>query len=451
MIVRGRLFVRIFLGFWLVTITVLGSWLIAAQYFEALPQANPSGNPSEPPPRSMQRLIYQLQNRSDEELPALLDAAKKKHGLDIYLIKNDGEDLYGRKLVLGASEVGKKIQGGKRRAYLETSDGNLFAHSIYRNEQGPLKAVVVFKSEDRGLLSALGENLWLRLTLAVLVSGLVCFALSRAMTNRFKQVQLASRKLADGDLGTRIAVRDQGGDETDELARDFNSMAAQIEKQIQSQKRLLSDVSHELRSPLARLRIALALAERDAENRDQHLGRIDTEAERLEELIAQLLHSQTTNNTLDVHIDLATLLKELCADASFEGTSAGKRVEFSTDLKEVLVATHGDLLKKTFENILRNALKYTPDNSTVTARLIRSHDEYVVRIEDQGPGVAESELEKLFDEFYREDTARPRETGGYGLGLSIAKRAIASHKGKISAKNTANGLEITVRIPAYLG
>ena len=271
------------------------------------------------------------------------------------------------------------------------------------------------------------------------------------MTNRFKQVQLASRRLADGDLGTRIVVRDQGGDETDELARDFNSMAAQIEQQIQSQKRLLSDVSHELRSPLARLRIALALAERDAENRDKHLGRIDNEAERLEELIAQLLHSQTANTNLDVHIDLATLLKELCADASFEGESAGKQVEFSTDLEEAVVATHSDLLKKTFENILRNALKYTRDNSTVTARLIRSRDEYVVRIEDHGPGVAESELEKLFDEFYREDTARPRETGGYGLGLSIAKRAITSHKGKISAENTANGLEITVRIPAYIG
>ncbi|MFT4823049.1 MAG: two-component system sensor histidine kinase CpxA [Halioglobus sp.] len=450
MIVRSRFFVRIFLGFWLVTITVLGSWLIAAQYFESRLQTNPSHNPSEAPPRSMQRLIYQLQNRSDEELPGLLDAAKKKHGLDIYLIKNDGEDLYGRKLVLGASEVGRKIQGGNRRAYLETSDGNLFAHSIYRNEQGPLKAVVVFKSEDRGLLSALGQNLWLRVTLAILVSGLVCFALSRAMTNRFKQLQVASRRLAQGNLDTRIQVRDHGGDETDELARDFNSMAEQIERQIQSQKRLLSDVSHELRSPLARLRIALALAERDTQNQDKHLDRIDSEAERLEELIGQLLQSQMSNNTLDLHIDLAVLLQELCSDASFEGSSAGKKVAFISDLEDALVATHSDLLKKTFENILRNALKYTRNNTTVTARLIRFDEDYVVRIEDHGPGVAESELEKLFDEFYREDTARPRETGGYGLGLSIAKRAITSHQGTICAGNTANGLEITVRIPAYI-
>jgi two-component system sensor histidine kinase CpxA len=270
------------------------------------------------------------------------------------------------------------------------------------------------------------------------------------MTNRFKQLQVASRRLAQGNLDTRIQVRDHGGDETDELARDFNSMAEQIERQIQSQKRLLSDVSHELRSPLARLRIALALAERDTQNQDKHLDRIDSEAERLEELIGQLLQSQMSNNTLDLHIDLAVLLQELCSDASFEGSSAGKKVAFISDLEDALVATHSDLLKKTFENILRNALKYTRNHTTVTARLIRFDEDYVVRIEDHGPGVAESELEKLFDEFYREDTARPRETGGYGLGLSIAKRAITSHQGTICAGNTANGLEITVRIPAYI-
>ncbi|MEH6568180.1 MAG: ATP-binding protein [Halioglobus sp.] len=447
--IPGKLFIRIFLGFWLVTVTVLGSWLIAAQYFESRPQATSVGNPSGPPPRFMQRLIYQLQNRSDEELPALLKAAKEKHGLDIYLIQDNGKDLYDRKLVLGASEVGKKIKGRKRRAYLETPNSNLFAHRIYRSEQGPLKAVVAFKPVEPGLIDALGKNLWLRITLAILVSGLVCFGLSRAMTNRVKQLQVASRRLADGDLSTRITVRERGGDETDELARDFNSMAAQIERQIKTQKRLLGDVSHELRSPLARLRIALALAEQDSDNSAKHLHRIDHEAARLEELIGQLLSSQTAQTNLDLHIDLIALLEELCSDANFEGTSADKIVQFHSDLDEALVATHGDLLKKAFENILRNALKYTPPNSVVRTALTQGDEYYIIRIEDQGPGVAESELDKLFQEFYREDTARPRETGGYGLGLSIAKRAVVAHKGDISAENTGGGLAITVHIPIY--
>ena len=124
-------------------------------------------------------------------------------------------------------------------------------------------------------------------------------------------------------------------------------------------------------------------------------------------------------------------------------------MHFSCERKEALVATHADLLKKTFENILRNAIKYTSDNTVVHTQLSRSDKVYVIRIEDQGPGVAQSELEKLFDEFYREDTARPRETGGYGLGLAIARRAISQHSGKIWAENTANGLAIIVSLPAY--
>jgi two-component system sensor histidine kinase CpxA len=352
--------------------------------------------------------------------------------------------------VLGASEIGQQIKGLKRRAYLETPNNTLFANRIYRSEQGSLKAVIARKTIERGFIDALGKHLWLRITLAVLVSGLVCFGLSRAITNRVKQLQIASRKLANGDLSARITVRKSGGDETDELARDFNSMAAQIERQIKTQKRLLGDVSHELRSPLARLRIALALAEQDSDNRANHLRRIDHEAERLEELIGQLLSSQTAQTNLDLHIDLVALLEELCSDTSFEGESIAKVVVFVSDLDEALVATHGDLLKKTFENILRNALKYTPPNSTVHTTLIQNGEYYTVRIEDQGPGVAESELDKLFEEFYREDTARPRETGGYGLGLAIAKRAVAAHKGVISAENTGAGLAIVVAIPAYV-
>jgi two-component system sensor histidine kinase CpxA len=449
-IIRGRLFIKIFLGFWLVTITVLGSWLIAARYFESMPQAIPSDNPLGPPPRFMQRLIYQLQNRSEEELPALLQSTKDKYGFKVYLIKPDGKDLYGRKLAPGVAKVAEQLQmQGRRRTFLKTPDSHLVGHSIYRPGQGLLDAVIAFKPPERGLLNALGKNLWLRVTLAVLVSGLVCFLLSRAVTNRIKQLQLASRQLAEGALGTRIEVRDHGGDETDELARGFNSMAQQIEQQIMSQQRLLGDVSHELRSPLARLRIALALAQEDVDNSPRHLQRIDREAGRLEELISQLLSSQASATSLDAHIDLVALLIELCADASFEGESAGKRIAYCSQLSEAVVSTHGDLLKKTFENILRNALKYTADHSVVHARLNRSGDEYVIRIEDHGPGVAEAELEKLFDEFYRIDTARPRETGGYGLGLSIAKRAIDQHNGHISAENTKNGLTIIVHLPIY--
>ncbi len=448
MILPGRLFIKIFLGFWLISVAVLGSWLIAAQYFESMPQTTAGANPAGPPHKFIKRLMYDLQNRSDQELPALLRSSSDKYNFDIYLLDADGRELYGRELTPGVKDVAEQLQQGRRRAFLRTSDRHFIGHKIYRREQGLLDAIIAFKPPERGLLTVLSRSLWLRVALAVLVSGLVCFALSRAVTNRVKQLQLASRRLAEGDFATRIVARDRGGDETDELARDFNSMAEQIEQQLQSQKRLLADVSHELRSPLARLRIALALAEDDSDNSARHLQRIDHETERLEELIGQLLSTQIPKANFDLHIDLAALLTELCVDASFEGRSSGKQVEFICKLDEAVIATHGDLLKKAFENILRNALKYTLDNSVVRAQLSLSQQRYVIRIEDRGPGVAEPELEKLFEEFYREDTARPRETGGYGLGLSIAKRAIVQHRGDICAQNTDDGLAIIVTLPA---
>jgi two-component system sensor histidine kinase CpxA len=280
--VRGKLFIKIFFGFWLVTIAILGSWMIAARYFESIPPTSIFDNPEGPPPRFMKQLIYDLQNRSEEKLPEMLRGAKRNHKFEIYLLKRDGVDLYGRKLPPGVSEVGDKIHGRMRRAFLKTPDSHMFGHRIYRSEHGPLKAVMVFKPPRPDILTTLGNNIWLRVSLAVLISGLVCFLLSRAVTNRIKQLSHASRHLSEGNFATRIDVREHGGDETDELARDFNSMARRIEQQIEVQKRLLGDVSHELRSPLARLRIALALAQEDTDNSTAHLQRIDREAERLD-------------------------------------------------------------------------------------------------------------------------------------------------------------------------
>jgi two-component system sensor histidine kinase CpxA len=312
-----------------------------------------------------------------------------------------------------------------------------------------LRAVLVFPPDGHGLLGALGRLLWLRIALAILVSGIICFGLSRLMTNRLKALQLASRRLANGELDTRLQVRDRGGDETDELARDFNSMAQQLQERIQAQKRLLGDVSHELRSPLARLRIALALAQRDSAKSAEYLQRIEREAERLEELIAQLLATQAGEIHLDTHIDLVPLLRHLCADAGFEGEAQGVQVTFTAAIEQAIVASSGDLLHKSFENILRNAVDHTSDNSCVTVSLQRSEGGFRIAIEDRGPGVPPAELDKIFGEFYRVDTARTRERGGYGLGLAIARRAILRHGGVMEAVNTGSGLVITVSLPAH--
>jgi signal transduction histidine kinase len=444
---KANLFVKIFLGFWLVSAIILASWLLTARYFDALPDRRPGPGPEGAPREFMLRLFYQLQNSSDTELPQVLRDTKQEHKIEIFLITTEGVDIYGRQLIPGVAGIARKLDRGHRRRFLETPRGFMQAHFIHRDTQGPLRAVMVFKPKRPGLISLLNRNFGLRLALAFIVSGLLCYMLSRALTRRIKSLQSAARQLAQGNLATRISVRDQGGDETDELARDLNSMAEQLDDKIQAQKRLLSDVSHELRSPLARLHVALALAQQDTQSNSQHLKRIDIEAQRLEALIKQLLSTQRENQAADTYVDLVQLLRDLCADAEFEGKPKSKKVEFSTHLDQAVLASHVDSLKSCFENILRNAVKYTADNTSIQASLSRDDASYVIRVEDCGSGVKEEELEKLFDEFYRSDSARQRETGGYGLGLSISKRAVLQHAGVIQAFNTDKGLAIVVTLP----
>ena len=444
---RGRLFIKIFIGFWLVTTAILGTWMMVTEYFESRPGSEQAQAPHRGPPhRFVLRTIYELQNSEDAQLQPLLTRIRDDRGVEVYLLNRAGEDLYGRVVPPEVARVAEKLHGGRRRAFDRGPRSHLLAHTVYRREQGLLRAVFVLPPPRHGVIGALGSHLSLRIGLAVLVSGLVCYLLSRMMTNRLKALQVASRRLAQGELDTRLQVRERGGDETDELARDFNSMAEQLQERIQAQRRLLGDVSHELRSPLARLRIALALAEKDQQHSREHLQRIEHEAERLEELIAQLLSSQGQDIRFDTHIDLVELLQQLCADARFEGEPQNKRVEFKHSEEQAVVASSGDLLHKSFENILRNAVLHTADDSTVTVSLQRVKNDYCLCVEDCGPGVPEQELDRIFDEFYRVDTARARETGGYGLGLAIARRAIQRHGGRMTAANTGSGLAVIPEI-----
>ena len=446
---KANLLVKIFLAFWLVSAIILASWLVTARYFDALPDRRPGPGAGEVPRQFILQLFYVLQNTSDEELPQVLRDTKQKHNIDIFLLTTKGIDIYARQLIPGVVSIARQLDRRHRRRFLETPHGFMQAHIIHRDTQGPLRAVIVFEAKRPSLISLLNKNVGLRLALAIVISGLLCYILSRALTRRIKSLQHAARQLAQGDLSTRINVRSQGGDETDELARDLNSMAEQLDDKIHAQKRLLSDVSHELRSPLARLHVALALAQRNTQNNSLHLERIDLEAQRLEVLIKQLLSTHTEKQDSDTFVDLVQLLRDLCGDARFEGEAQGKQVIFFTGLNQATIPSYGDSLNRCFENILRNALKYTADNTSIQTSLSRDDTSYIIRIEDCGPGVREEELEKLFDQFYRSDEVRQRDTGGYGLGLSISKRAVLQHGGVVRALNTDKGLAIVVRLPLY--
>jgi len=283
-----------------------------------------------------------------------------------------------------------------------------------------------------------------RMLLLGLIGALLTFLLARHLSRPISALRSATQALAAGDLQSRVAPAfSRRGDEIGGLARDFNRMAERVEDLLQSRSRLLRDVSHELRSPLARLSVALELTRRQA--KPVHLQRIGLEIERMEEMISSLLEYEKLEGKLDLseQIDLRELLLSIVADARYE---AGHD-PFLLNLDRLHTRGSRRLLASALENLIRNALCFSP--AKVEIRLERKGRELRILIADEGPGVPEEELEKIFDAFYRVEEARERNRGGTGMGLAIARRAVEKHGGKIRASNRpGGGLEIEIILPA---
>ena len=308
----------------------------------------------------------------------------------------------------------------------------------------------------------------LGITIAIISSGLMCYLLAWSMTSPVTRLRKAAQSLAAGDLTARTGAPAGGRtDELTELMRDFDRMAERIEGLVDSQSRLLKDVSHELRSPLARLSVALGLARQRvkpevAPELESQLNRIELEADRLNQLIQRLLTIARLESGSDgLHkttLSLRELVEQVSHDAEYENPGRGCRVTAdgtADPADDFLVEADPGLLRSAVENVVRNATRYTTEGTTVDVRLERQRsangEEIVVRVLDSGPGVPNEALQKIFEPFYRLDDARNRQTGGAGLGLSIADRAIRLHGGQLRASNRKEGgLEVEIRIPAGL-
>ncbi|HEX8289693.1 MAG TPA: ATP-binding protein [Pyrinomonadaceae bacterium] len=279
----------------------------------------------------------------------------------------------------------------------------------------------------------------------------LCYVFARYLSAPIVKLSDATKKLAAGNLQTRVAPEiGSRGDEIGKLAADFDEMAERIEALINSQKRLSRDVSHELRSPLARLNVALELAKQKGNAESQNLlDRIEREARQLNEMIAQILQLsrlESQSETIErEQINLRKLIERIVADANFEAESQNKKVVIAENA-DCEIYGNENLLRSAVENVLRNALRYT--NDIVEVFLSKNKSEIVVKIKDYGKGVAEEELANLFTPFYRVSEARERKSGGAGLGLAIAEQAVTSHKGKITAKNAeSGGLIVEIKLP----
>jgi two-component system, OmpR family, sensor histidine kinase CpxA len=300
------------------------------------------------------------------------------------------------------------------------------------------------------------------LIIAVLSSGIVCYFMARYMTKPVVRLRAATRQLAAGDLTARAgAPGSKGRDEIAGLVRDFDTMAARLETLVKAQSRLLNDISHELRSPLARLNVALGLArQRSGIESAEMLERIELEAGRLNELIGRLLTLARMEDGEQRVPATPVLLDEVvlavAEDAEFEAQARHCHVRSEIPAGTWPVRGDASLLHSAIENVLRNAIRYTREGSTVEIYLVRIENdgspEAVVRVTDCGGGVPADALEKLFQPFYRLDDARGRQTGGVGLGLAITERAVRFHGGRVTASNRAEGgLMVEIYLPLMPG
>jgi two-component system OmpR family sensor kinase len=286
------------------------------------------------------------------------------------------------------------------------------------------------------------------------VSFISSWLLASYFSRPIRTLRQALHGLAKGNLAQRISqTMGTRRDELSDLSRDFDHMAEQIQTLMHSQKRLLHDVSHELRSPLARLQVSIGLARQQPERCLQTLERIEREAQRLDHLVGEVLTLSRLEagvpQAIDEYLDILELLDAVVDDARFEAQALNKQVNFACELGEALITKgYGELLFRAFDNVIRNALHHTPEHSSVqvSVQWAAAIQQLQVTVEDCGKGVAPEELQSIFAAFQR--SQQPSVHKGYGLGLAIAKRAIETHQGRIWAENRSEGgLRISILLP----
>lgn len=305
------------------------------------------------------------------------------------------------------------------------------------------------------LLPPMQSGPWNNILLYSLVGGLVCYFLARSLTAPIRKLREASNRIAHGDFSVRVSPElGHSGREVADLGRDFDTMAERIEELLSSKKQLLRDISHELRSPLARLNVALELARQKAgEDARQPLERIERESGRLNELIGDLLTlTRLENGIQDLgrgEFSLNELLELIVADALYEARHCQVSIR---EAEPMMLQGSRELMRRALENVVRNAVRYTAENSTVEISLTGTDStegkQAMIVIRDHGPGVPDAAFEHLFEPFYRVDNARDRQSGGTGLGLAIAEQAVRLHHGTITAANAdQGGLIMTITLP----
>jgi two-component system OmpR family sensor kinase len=465
------LFLRIFMLFWIAMALIVGgsiaiTFTIAAREYEA-PELQRR-------PATAIQASEVLARGSLAALKAWLSANKNPSpDRDLFIVGPDGADILGRRLSASAARrlefvnrdefVSRDPGEPGLRPYGPPPPGNFrpsrAAPQIVGADGSAYTVLLVPRRPSIfGALSLPGISLTI-LCIALVVTALTSWWLAQHLSAPIRRIQAGARALASENLdaGARPGYRVSAGlegrrDELAVLARDFDAMADQLRANRGVVTQLLRDISHELRSPLARMRVALGLARQPPADLSRQLDRLEREIERLDTLISQVsklarLHGTDAPFAREI-FELDEVIEEVVRDANFEGAVKNCRVRLHGAAAASLNGNR-DLVRSAIENVLRNAVRYSPRDAPVDVSVARAESGVVILIRDQGPGVPDRDLERIFEPFYRVAESRDRDSGGEGIGLAITAQVMKAHGGSAKAANgQQGGFEVRLNLPA---
>jgi two-component system sensor histidine kinase CpxA len=444
----NRLFLKIFLWFW-ATVILLGIALVLAFVL------GPKG--SYMPWQNMQGVAAMVVGEMDRHGTAgandLLRSLDRSQRLEACLFDENGSAIAGDYCPSFQQSVHSAIEAERANTDWNSSvyrtlvrERSRYGETYYLATQLPFGPPAVHKS----FLAFIT-----RLGILLLVSSAVCYLLTLQLTRPILRLRHASMQIAEGKLDARVdSSVELRGDEFGDLGRDFNAMATRIQDLLSSQRQLISDVSHEVRSPLARMNLALDLGRRRLGN-DPAFDRLAVDIEKLNEMIGRLLTVAKLESgavpTAFEPIDLVRLVTEIVEDAHIEASERNCTIVFTCE-GEYKMPGDENLLRSAIENVIRNAVYYTNAGTEIRLALApkaeSGNNMIALTVSDCGPGVPTADTENIFKPFFRVAEARDRQSGGAGLGLAIASRVVKLHRGTIRAANRAEGgLEIRIELP----
>lgn len=455
------LFFRVFLWFWLAAFLIFISSVWLANQLSSEARFRPLNSQQQ---NDLVTLTSNLQKQIDRRngyvvLNRLLNQVSRRNRFGLILIDPATREIL-RSVARGRevkSEVFNDFGPQSSPLLLEVEGITFVGPGLVKANQTNYMLFLVKPRPGGGLSGLRHENPIIFIAFMVILSMGLCYMFVRGLLNPIAQLRFASKRMAAGDMGVRVGDASKRLDEIGQLGRDFNDMSEQVESLLTSQKRLLADISHELRSPLTRLQLSIGIALQHNEselsaNMLAALERIEKEALQIEDMIAQVLLLSRLGNQQPIQnlqsVSLEQIMAPIIADAQFEAKQKRKTLTYHA-YGNISLHAEPQLLSSAIENILRNAIHYSAHIIKVT---VSEQDQHIVWvIEDDGNGIEESQLNKVFEAFYRESSARDRNSGGVGLGLAIAQQAIKRHQGFIQAVNKPQGgLMVKVSIPLVI-